>query len=367
MALRYDIGGLRAPTRMDNGYLKVDGYLTRTGVFTYRNPDGSERKELRTPEEVFHADSLQSFSMVPVTDDHPPEMLNAQNSRKYQVGHVGESIRKDGDKVAGTLMITDGGTVSKMDGGKVQLSCGYDCDLDMTPGTYKGEKYDAIQRNIRGNHVALVQVGRAGENVRVRMDAAMMIESHNSVDSNEDLSMAAELNTSLIDALEKVAQLQVQLAAEKTRADSAEAQLKDSQAQTAAAKADADGLKAAALNAEKARKDAEESFAQRVQGRVALESQAKQILGEQDLANQSDRAIKLAVVKKVDSEDLAADAHDEYVQGRYVSAQKRYVKADTAIANVRVAAENAKPILDKEVEARKAMIERNRNAWKGTK
>ncbi len=178
MALRFDIGTLRPPKRMKNGMLRADGLLTRTGVFEYLNSDGSLRREYRPPEEVFHQDSMESFALAPFTDGHPPEVVTAENARKYAVGSIGELVRRDGrDHLAASVVVFDSQTIAKMEAGQVQLSCGYEVDLDETPGvTPEGERFDAIQRNIRGNHVALVAQARAGDSARVRMDGAVQQE-----------------------------------------------------------------------------------------------------------------------------------------------------------------------------------------------
>jgi uncharacterized protein len=360
VVLRYDIGALRKPVKRADGTIKVDGYLTRTGIFEYRNPDGSVRREYRPDAEVFKLDSLESFQMVPLTNDHPPEMLTAANAKQYAVGAVGESVRKDGDKVAASIVVYDAVTVAKLERGKVQLSCGYECDLDPTPGEINGSRYDAIQRNIRGNHVALVDVGRAGPDVRIRMDAGIMV-----IDECDDLIVDKPENPvepKLIETLEK-------LAAEKTRADEAVALAASEKARADAEAARADGLKAEASNAEKARKDAEDTFNQRVLDRVALVSKATAILGAEANVNElNDRAIKVAVVKKVDSEDLGVDKSDAYVDGRFDSAAARCVKADAALAEVRQSVQDSSDAgADAEAAARAKMIERNRNAWKGSK
>lgn len=174
MAYRIDRGNLSKPVKMSNGWLRIDGRLTRTGVFTYRNNDGTMRRELRLPEEVFKSDAMQSFALVPVTDEHPPGFLDAKNTREYARGSVAGTLRKDGEFVAGELLVTDADLIKKLeDGAARELSCGYNCDLDEKPGvTADGLRYDAIQRNIRGNHVAVVAKGRAGPEARVRMDGA---------------------------------------------------------------------------------------------------------------------------------------------------------------------------------------------------
>jgi hypothetical protein len=177
VAIRYDIGQLRPAKKRPDGSVIAEGYLTRTGVFTYRNADGSMRRELRLPEEVFAADALESFDDVPVTDDHPPEGVHAGIARGLMVGHV-RDVKRDGEHVRSVIAVHDASTIQKMERGKVQLSCGYSCDFEATPGTWQGQTYDGVQRRIRGNHVAIVDTGRAGPSARVRMDGedSMMIE-----------------------------------------------------------------------------------------------------------------------------------------------------------------------------------------------
>lgn len=178
MAQRLDRGiALQKPTKLSNGWMRIDGRITRTGVFTYRLPDGKLRRELRLPEEVFKADTMQSFALVPVTDEHPPAFLDATNTKEYARGSVAGTLRQDGQFVAGEMLVTDADLIAKLEGGKArEISCGYTCDLEESPGELNGERYDAIQRNIRGNHVAIVERGRAGPEARVRMDAAVCTE-----------------------------------------------------------------------------------------------------------------------------------------------------------------------------------------------
>ena len=50
-----------------------------------------------------------------------------------------------------------------------ELSCGYNLRLDETPGVWEGQPYDAIQRDIEINHLALVDKARAGEQARLNL------------------------------------------------------------------------------------------------------------------------------------------------------------------------------------------------------
>jgi hypothetical protein len=175
---RFDLGEVSSVERTDQGYLRCDGRITRTGVFTYRDGRGKLRRELRLPDEVFSDRALESFALAPLTNDHPREQLTAKNTGRFQVGTV-VNPRPDERYVAARVQVTDEQAIADVEQGKHQLSCGYTADVEETagltfgiPGVPDGLRYDAIQRNIRGNHVALVDVGRAGPEVSLRLDGA---------------------------------------------------------------------------------------------------------------------------------------------------------------------------------------------------
>ena len=175
---RWDAGSVGEVERTDQGYLRCPATITRTGVFAYQQPGGKVRRELRLPAEVFDAAAMRSFGLAPLTNGHPPVMLSARNTARYQVGSVVEP-RQDGDHVAAYVQITDADAIAEAEAGRRQLSCGYTCDLETCAGVTDGSDgvpaglhYDAIQRNIRGNHVALVDKARAGSTVQLRLDGA---------------------------------------------------------------------------------------------------------------------------------------------------------------------------------------------------
>jgi len=160
----------------DEGFLKVPARISRTGIQEYLaielDAPGREHNDkirvYRSPEEVFSDISLASFSRKPVTDNHPPELVSPSNSKQYSVGMSDPEITRDGDFVTAILNITDEEAIKNIESGKVELSNGYTADIDWTPGvTPEGEQYDAIQRNIKGNHIAIVKRGRAGSSCRV--------------------------------------------------------------------------------------------------------------------------------------------------------------------------------------------------------
>lgn len=176
MPLRFDTFTIDGKlNRTPEGFLRTDATATRAGVFRYRNLDGSERLELRADSEVFVEDSLNTLKMVPMTNDHPMVgRVTADNARSLQVGFTGENVRAEKPFVKVPVVITDGKAVNDVEAGKVELSCGYFCDVVKEDGMYNGEKYTHKQTNIRYNHVAIVNKGRAGSDVKLKLDSFRM-------------------------------------------------------------------------------------------------------------------------------------------------------------------------------------------------
>ena len=141
--------------------------LTRVGIFEYRRPDGSIRRELRLPEEVFAPESLASYKGKPVILTHEAGMIDSDNVQQEQIGTILSEGTQDGDNVRAQIIIHD---ARKLDYGLRELSLGYSLDLEETPGEWQGQPYDVIQRNIRVNHLALVEKARAGDSARLNID-----------------------------------------------------------------------------------------------------------------------------------------------------------------------------------------------------
>lgn len=179
VVLRLDRSPLSKATRLDSGAIRVPARLTRTGVFPYRQADGTTRREYRPADEVFAPSALEALRAAPVTAEHPTSgarRVTAETWAGVAIGHVGDDVRADADRrfVEGSVVISDAGAISRVDSGALrEVSVGYDVDLEMTSGVSpEGEPYDAIQRRIRPNHVALVPRGRAGSEVSLRLDSA---------------------------------------------------------------------------------------------------------------------------------------------------------------------------------------------------
>ena len=118
----------------------------------------------RPPEEVFAPETIASFEGMPVTNDHPPDGVDAENIRRLQAGHAHNVHRGTGaesDLLLADLIITDPCLIDAVLAGKREISCGYTYDLCEENGRY-------LQRKIRGNHIAVVDAGRAGSRVSIR-------------------------------------------------------------------------------------------------------------------------------------------------------------------------------------------------------
>ena len=153
--------------------LRVDGHFSRTGIQVYDDGFGREQREYRPPEEVFSTDSLASLRAMPVTISHPEDMITAESWHEHAVGQTGDVIIQDIDGIhtLGTVWLHDVSAIRSVQTGRlIELSVGYFASLDMTPGTTSGgEGYDGVQRDIRGNHLALLPPGHARGGPTVRL------------------------------------------------------------------------------------------------------------------------------------------------------------------------------------------------------
>lgn len=150
------------------GYFYDTPILTRTGIFEYVQPDGSIRRELRRPEDVFDPESLASYEGKPVIITHSAQTVDTSNIHKEEVGCILTPGYQDGETVRAKIVLHDPDAVKAS--GFRELSLGYHLELIETPGELDGMAYDAIQTNIRVNHLALVAAARAGEDTRLNMD-----------------------------------------------------------------------------------------------------------------------------------------------------------------------------------------------------
>ena len=152
----------------EQGFLHDTPIVTSTGIFEYGLPDGGVRRELRLPEHVFDKKSLASYAGKPVIITHEAGSIDKDNVMKEIVGTILSEGFQDGSDVRCKVVIHDIDKVKKTP--YRELSLGYNLDLIEEPGEWNGEPYDAIQTNIRINHLAIVESARAGEQAHLNLD-----------------------------------------------------------------------------------------------------------------------------------------------------------------------------------------------------
>jgi len=179
------------------GYLIcTDAILARTGKQTYTKDelfcdgDSTEVDVDRPYNEVMNNKTIASFENKPITFDHPNEDVNIANYKDYAIGYVRDvhqgKTENGEDVIMGNLVITDKDAIEAIENGDhTDLSCGYDCDIVDLDNGY-------AQHNIRGNHVALCECGRAG-NARIVDSRKENIMKDNSNLANEIIKIVNEL------------------------------------------------------------------------------------------------------------------------------------------------------------------------------
>ncbi len=171
---RYDVSQISDYQITEEGYLKVRARIARTGIQSYTDASGGIRLEYRPEEEVASSEALDSFREKCLTREHPPVLLDASNTKDYAIGFTSADVSYSDGFVESTLTVTDKEAIDEIMRGNVrEVSCGYKVDYVDQPGTTPdGQHYDGYQRNIRGNHVAIVKRARGGPNVRLMLDSA---------------------------------------------------------------------------------------------------------------------------------------------------------------------------------------------------
>jgi hypothetical protein len=179
-AIRYDSATIELVSSSEKEqFLRFRVAFARAGVFPYYHLNGSIRREAKLPEDLFSEDAIASARGIPATDDHPPVtenqgLLTTANATRFAKGALGDSIEVgEGEILWGNETVWDEELkASLLKGEKLEVSVGTRCKIDHTPGEYKGQPYDVRQTNIRFNHLAHVNKGRAGSEVRAYLDHA---------------------------------------------------------------------------------------------------------------------------------------------------------------------------------------------------
>ena len=266
-----------------DGFLAGFATVTRTGVFPYVGFGGALRGELRHPDEIFKKESIDTLEMIPITLDHPPELLNVDNASKYQVGTTGQVFEISDNKIIVSIKITNKKAIEAILSGKVELSLGYRCDLKQEEGEYKGQHYEARQCNIVYNHLAIVVSGRAGHTVRFRFDSAENLLTNNQPKGElmEDDKQANSKDDEIAKLKEEVAALKAKLEDKKES-----------------------NVKMDAMIEKKAL------------ARADLMSKASPFLEDQNFSGKSDREIMETTIKSFNNDSMDfSNCSDDYIKG----------------------------------------------------
>jgi len=338
------------------GFLRVKAVFSKVGIQRYTakelglqgRPPGDILRIFRPSEEVFAQDSLDSFENAPITDDHPNENVTAANSRKYVIGTaVGKRVKVDDEHTGGEILIQDAAAIAKIENGKAELSDGYACEIDLTPGTWKGQPYDGFKKNIRGNHIALVGAGRCGGACRI-LDAEMCEEC--SAGTNEapcnchggenDMSTGGQASPQLVPRIvdgltiqttehgaQVIDKLQAQLADAKTKAETAETALATATTEHAAALAAKDG-EIAGLTAQLS----DAALDTRATERGDLIASVSKIMGaDYQPTGKTNIQLMTDALTKVYGVEAVKDRNEDYLKGLFVTVKAQAAKGDDTI------------------------------------
>lgn len=169
-----------------NGFMEVkDNPISKIGVYPYLGSEipGAEDPDriyyvYRPAEELARQETIDSFKLMPFIDEH--EILGKSGmpaERKGMQGTIGEQVYYDEPYLRGNIKIHSSAAQSLIEAGKVELSPCYGCDWVKGDGTFDGQAYQYTQRNIMGNHLALVEEGRTGPDVAVQDHRKFTLDS----------------------------------------------------------------------------------------------------------------------------------------------------------------------------------------------
>lgn len=228
----------------------------------------SDMVRVYMPAEVLQA-AADSLRVAPVTNDHPPVMVDPTNYSRYAVGTVlSGSVAFDGKYLSASLALQDQQLILDVESGeKQEVSAGYMASTKFTAGVSPdGEAYDAVRDYLEYNHAAVVRRGRAGSAVRLELDC---------LEAKEFSDMLFTINGAEVDATSAQAAFDARDSELRGELDAANIQLEAVTSERDSLRADLDAARAelavaksqetldAAVAAELTRRDAEQQAASR--------------------------------------------------------------------------------------------------------
>lgn len=325
---RAEIKGFR---QTQDGYLVGDVLCARTGCQDYLQSElgliGDGVVTVYRPETaVFAKDSLATYAGKPVTLNHPPEAVTADNWKTYAAGVVGDTVARDGECVRVSIAMMDAKTIAAVHDGTCEISMGYTTPIEMMDGTAPdGTAYQAVQTGpIRINHLAVVPAARGGSKLRIGDGATVW--GAGPVTVSDKGGLMADLRKVMVDGLQvettdagaaAIEKLTKALADAKAAHDADKSKLEAELAikDAALAKADAAKMTDAAIDA-------------RVSARADLLAKAKMVAKDAKLAGLSDAAVRKAAVIAVLGDAAVAGKSEAYIDARFDILVDDAAKAD---------------------------------------
>jgi hypothetical protein len=342
--LRFDFNGsYKDFKRTAQGFLRVNARLSKTGVFDYE-----QRREYRPDEEVFRADSLESLQGAPVTDLHPSEtgsdsFLTPANAKEHIVG-ITESVKRDGPYLKGSLIIFHEDTIKAIESGeRKEISLGYKCRLESIAGSVNGEAYDAVQRDIVVNHVAIGPKGwgRAGPDCAIRNDSQKITTG---------TSMSELIRLDGVDVAMTPDAIKALFAERRKQYEELRGRL------------DAMGLELEKEKAARAAAEDPQAVESKVQNRLKLVDKCRRMLGDDvSLEGKSDEELKVMPIKKFYPDVDLSGKDQSYIDGMFEAILSQQELRNDSLTSTRLALQQ--PAKSKSNQAYEKWVEHSAKLW----
>lgn len=326
----YDRAELGKYTETPEGYLHGEFPITRPGVFPYMRNGGSVSQVAKLPDEVFSKETIESANNKPLTNDHPNVGVDVRNFKALSVGMTDSDAHVEDNKLVVGATITDPDMIAQVKSGKRELSIGFNADVPTESGEYGGAQYDAAQRNIKINHIAIVDRGRAGHGISIHDSAAFVMDDDSNIQGGTKMAtmiidnQSFEADQRVIDAANDTKK---QLVAAEALVAKLKKQLAGSEDTAASSKKEADSLKGERDALKTQLKDAQDkqldqdALDKRIDARLALQTSAARFVGDSfDFKGKTDREVKVAAIKTTNDSFDEKDKSDDYINAFYDSA-----------------------------------------------
>lgn len=313
------------------GYLVATARVARTGVQEYLASElgdiatsaGFKPSDVvrvyRHEDQVFADSTLTSITRVPVTLDHPPESVTAENWAEYSKGEVGDACSRDAEWIIVSPMIKDSAAIEAARTTHKEISMGYEAEIVKARD---GLDADFEQRDIRMNHLALVPKGRAGDKARIGDSwGASPVKDYQPGSAPIPEKGGHKMTTKTVVLGDKAVQVLAEDAAEVERfKDAMASKMADAESKHEAAIAakDAELAKAqASLDDAKAKIFSDADIDKRVADRADLIASAKSIVADLKTDGMKDADIRKEVVKTKLGDSAITDKSQAYIDARF--------------------------------------------------